>query len=132
MQMLPLIDLEEGVATMQSVWGSALVKYIPTAVLAALILPLVSKVTHVQALALAVPVTIASYAFVDRGLMHQIGNEGAVLADFVLAVLAYWWLPVWLVGVPVHLGGALTAGGAFATSEIVYHQYLLRRDVGVR
>lgn len=117
---------------MRSVWGSALVKYVPTAVLAAMVLPMVSAVTHTQALVLAIPVTVLSYALVDRGLLHQIGNEGAVLADFALAVAAYWLIPPWLVGVAVHVGGALTAGGAFAISEIVYHQYLLRRGVGVR
>jgi len=116
----------------QRVWATVVLKYSMVGFWALAVLPLVSRVGYGQAAVLAVVVTVLSYALVDRPLLHPLGNEGAVLADFALAVLLYWLLPPWLLGRTVPLGGALVAAGTFAVTEIVYHQYLLRQGTGVR
>ncbi len=117
---------------MQSIWGTVVIKYIGTAVLAVLILPMVSGVGWTHAPLLAAVITILGYAFVDRGVLPLLGTEAAVLVDFPLAVIGYWLAARLFLGVPLGIGGALTSGGAFAVGDIIFHQYMLRKGVGVR
>lgn len=117
---------------LRSMWATVVLKYIGTALLAVLILPMVSGVGWAQAPLLAAVVTTLGYAFVDRGLLPLLGTEASVLVDFPLAVIGYWLAAHLLIGVPLGIGGALTSGGAFAVGDIIFHQYVLRKGVGVR
>ncbi len=116
---------------MRTVLGTLAVKYMVVAALSVLILPAVGRVGWAAALLPAAVVTVATY-FGDRLALPAMGNAGAVGVDFALALALFWLAPFYVPGVRLGFGGALTAAGAVATAEIVYHQYLLERGVGVR
>jgi len=112
--------------------GTLVIKYVVIAALAALILPAVGRVTWTQALVPAAVVAVLTYLLGDRLALRALGNAGAVVVDFALALVLFWLAPVYVPGVRLGFGGALTAAGAVAVAEILYHQYLLERGVGVR
>lgn len=121
-----------GARRLRTTVGTVLVKYLVIAVLAAVILPAVGRVTWAQALVPAAVVAVVAYLVGDRLALPVMGNAGAVVVDFALAVALFWLAPAYVPGVRLGFGGALTAGGAVAVFEILYHQYLLQRGVGVR
>lgn len=109
--------------------GPLLLKYLVIGVLSALILPAVGGLHWSLALLPALAVTLATYA-VDHLALPSMGNAGTVVLDFAVALGLFWAVPWYLPGgVRLGFGGALTAAGAVATAEIVYHQYLLRQLV---
>jgi len=115
----------------RTTFGTLVVKYMVVAALAAFILPAVGRVSWAQALVPAAAVAAATY-IADRLALPAMGNAGAVAIDFALALGLFWLAPLYVPGIRVGFGGALAAAGAVATAEIVYHQYLLERGVGVR
>jgi hypothetical protein len=117
---------------MRSVAGTLVVKYIVIAVLSALILPATSGVTWPVALWIAAVVTVLAYILGDRLVLKAAGNAGAVVADFVLAVGLYWLARFYAPGAVMSFGAALVAGGAVAVAEILFHQFLLEKGVGMR
>ncbi len=117
---------------MKSVAGTLVVKLLIVAALLALILPAVGRVHWGQIAWLAVLLTAVSYILGDRVVLPAMGNSGAVVADFIIAVGLLSLAPVLAPGVRLGFGGALVAGGAVAVAEILYHQYLLQQGVGVR
>ncbi|HVB11273.1 MAG TPA: DUF2512 family protein [Bacillota bacterium] len=117
---------------MRTTVGTLVIKYVVIAALAALILPAVGRVTWTQALVPAAVVAVLTYLLGDRLALRALGNAGAVVVDFALALVLFWLAPVYVPGVRLGFGGALTAAGAVAVAEILYHQYLLERGVGVR
>jgi hypothetical protein len=116
----------------RSVFGTLVVKYLVIAVLSALILPATSGVHWPWALWIAAVVTAVTYVVGDRMVLHAAGNAAAVVADFVLAVALYWAAPLYAPGAVVPFGAALVAGGAVGVAEILFHQYLQEKGVGVR
>lgn len=112
--------------------GTLVVKFVIVAALAAVILPAVGRVSWAQALVPAAVVAVVAYLIGDRIALRSMGNAGAVVVDFVVAVGLFWLAPMYVPGVRLGFGGALTAGGAVAVAEILFHQYLLERGVGVR
>ena len=117
---------------MRSMAGTVVVKYLVIAVLSALILPATSGVHWPVALWIAAVVTGIGYVLGDRFVLRAAGNAGAVVADFVLAVGLYWLAPYYAPGAVVPFGAALVAGGAVGVAEILFHQFLLEKGVGVR
>lgn len=117
---------------MRGTLGALAVKLVMVAALAAVILPAVGRVTWTQALVPAAVVAVVAYLIGDRIALRRMGNAGAVVVDFVVAVGLFWLAPMYVPGVHLGFGGALTAGGAVAVAEILFHQYLLERGVGVR
>lgn len=111
---------------MRAILGPLLVKYVVVGALSALILPAVGRLHWSLALLPALEVTLATYA-VDRLALPGMGNADTVVLDFAVALALFWAVPLYLPGVRLAFGGALTAAGAVATAEIVYHQYLLRQ-----
>jgi hypothetical protein len=117
---------------MRSVLATLVVKFLVIAVLLALILPATSRVHWSQALWIAVVVTAVTYVVGDRLVLRTAGNAATVLVDFGLAVLLVWFGPRYAPGAAIPFGAALVAGGAVAVGEILFHQFLLERGVGVR
>lgn len=117
---------------MRRVWETWLIKALLQVGLAEALLPLVGRVPPWPALLMALAVAALTYGLADRLLLQTQDNGRAVLADFLLAVPALRLLGLLLPGVQLPFGGALTVGGAMAVGEILYHQYLLSKGVGVR
>lgn len=117
---------------MRTTLGTLVLKYVVIAFLAAVIMPAVGRVTWTQALVPAAVVAVVSYLIGDRLALRAMGNAGAVVVDFVLALVLFWLAPTYVPGVRLGFGGALTVAGAVAVAEILYHQYLLQRGVGIR
>ena len=112
--------------------GTVVVTVVIDTALLMLILPTVGRVTWAQVLWLGLLITVVSYVLGDRMALPAMGNAGAVVADFIVGVGLLSLAPVLAPGVRLQFGGALVAGGAVAVAEILYHQYLLERGVGVR
>ncbi len=112
--------------------GTILVKFVIDTGLLMLILPAVGRVTWAQVLWLGAVVTVVAYVLGDRMVLPAMGNAGAVVADLVVGVGLLSLAPFLAPGARLGFGGALVAGGAVAVAEILYHQYLLERGVGVR
>lgn len=117
---------------MKSVAGTLVVKFVIVAGLLAVILPAVGRVAWAQAVWLGLIVTIIAYGLGDRIILPRMGNAGAVVADFIIAVGLLWMAPVLAPGVGLGFGGALVGGGAVSVAEILFHHHLLERGWGVR
>ena len=104
-----------------------LLKYVLITVAAVLVLPAVGGVHWGQALWMALVATVVLYLVVDRLVLPGAGNSLAVVVDFVLAVGIFMTLPLLMPSPHMDIGGALTAAGAIALIEILYHQFLLQR-----
>jgi hypothetical protein len=100
-----------------------IVKYLMLAIITVLVLPAVAAVTVGQALWAALAVTLVGYLLGDVMILPRGGNAAAVVADFLLATLLFWALPLFM-PVAVGFGAAVVAGGAVAVGEILFHLFL--------
>ena len=116
---------------MRSVPATLLVKVVLAVGLLQGMLPAVGRVRPMQALGLALVAATLSYVVADRLVLARAGNAAAVFADFALIVPTLWVMARFLPGTRLPFGGALAAGGALTVGEILYHQWLLRKGVGV-
>ncbi len=116
---------------MRSVPATLLVKAVLVVGLLEGMLPAVGRVRPMQALWLALVVATFTYVVADRLVLARVGNAAAVFVDFGLTVPTLWVIARFLPGAHLPFGGALAAGGALTVAEILYHQYLLRKGVGV-
>ncbi|MDD4238439.1 MAG: DUF2512 family protein [Desulfotomaculaceae bacterium] len=64
-----------------------LIKLIMVAIISVVLLPLFSRITAVQALGIAVVLTLVAYLVGDLWILHRYGNISATIADVVLAAL---------------------------------------------
>ena len=121
-----------GGGTLRSVAGTLLIKGAIVLGLLALMLPALGRVSPLPVVWLALAVTGGSYVLSDRIVLNRAGNAAAVVCDFVLAVTLLYGLGRVIPGVRLPFGGALTAGGALTVAEILFHQHLLAKGVGIR
>lgn len=117
---------------MRSVVTTILIKLLMVTAICEVMLPVVGRVRPLPALWMALAVAVLTYILGDRGLLRSVGNGSVVLAEFILVLLMLFTLGRFIPGVRLPLGGALTVAGALSVAEILYHQYLLEKGVGIR
>ncbi len=104
--------------------SAIIIKYIMTAIVLAVVLPLAGRASLGTALLAAVFVTAISYLAADLLVLPYFGNVWAVFADFILATATIWATQFYLPAMSVSLAAALLAAAVLGVGEWFFHFYV--------
>lgn len=105
--------------------SALVIKYLMTAIVLAIILPLAGRASFGAALLAAVFVTAIDYLAGDLIVLPYFGNGWAVFADIILATATLWAVQFYLPAMNVSFLGALVAAAVLAMGEWFFHFYVM-------
>jgi len=106
-----------------------LIKFLIIGLILAAALPMLARVAAAQVVTLAVTVTLPVYILGDLGVLPNLGNLAATIADAIIAFITIWIAPFVARTMRVSLREAASIAVIIATGEYLFHIWLQRADL---
>lgn len=101
-----------------------LIKFISCIIAFAIGLDLFFDATIVDVVSFSLFVTIVSFMFVDKIILERIGNNGAIMTDFLLTYLSVWIFGNILLDNYMQIAwGSILSASIFTLSEVFVHRF---------
>lgn len=106
-----------------------IIKFLMLGLVCLIALPLLATVTAVQAIGLAVALTVIAYVIGDLLILPTFGNWTAVVSDIVLAFLVLWGANYVVRTLAVGFWAAAITAVIIGVGEYFFHTWLQRANV---
>ncbi|HEY3315439.1 MAG TPA: DUF2512 family protein [Bacillota bacterium] len=106
-----------------------IIKFLMLGLVALIALPLLAKVTAMQAIGLAVALTVIAYILDDLLILPAFGNGVATVADVVLAFLTLWAANFVVRTLAIGFWAAAITAVIIGVGEYFFHTWLQRANV---